>query len=190
VFQINGFLWGVWRLKLCNEDRQQAPSHLLFARPRAKLKVTMKYDFKRYDASIKVIPCHSLYLWIFHCLPCHLGRLKNGTALTPSHHYPTMKHTWSFYNLCNWKHSSYFSSNGTLELLKWCICPYQRLLNLPFFHPASKKAYAEIWVGMRVRHTCITCIAKPNNGSMEKYVILLDQDVHVCGYVVDIWCLS
>ena len=47
------------------KDREQAPPHLFFARPRAKSYATMKHDFKRYDASIKVIPGHSLYLWIF-----------------------------------------------------------------------------------------------------------------------------
>jgi hypothetical protein len=74
-------------------NRQQAPHTWIIARPRAKLYVTMKHDFKRYDASIKDIPCHSLFLWILQYLPCRLGRLKSGTALTPSHHYPTMKHT-------------------------------------------------------------------------------------------------
>ena len=34
---------------------------------------------------------------------------------------------------------------------------------------------------IRVKHTCIAYIAKSNNGSMEKNVILLDQGVHVCG---------
>jgi hypothetical protein len=37
---------------------------------------------------------------------------------------------------------------------------------------------------IRVRHTCIAYIAKSDNGSMEKCVISLDQDVHVCGNVV------
>ena len=58
-------LCGVLAVKLRVKDRQQAPPHLLFARPRAKLYVTMDHDFKRYDASIKVIPCHSRYLWMF-----------------------------------------------------------------------------------------------------------------------------
>ena len=47
------------------DHHQQAPPHLIFARPRAKSHVTMKHYFKRCDASIKVIPCHSSYLWIF-----------------------------------------------------------------------------------------------------------------------------
>ena len=78
-------------------DRQQVPPHLLFTRPRVKVKVTMKHDFKRYDASIKVIPCHSSYLWISKCLPCRLELLKSGMALTPSHHFLSMEHTWSFF---------------------------------------------------------------------------------------------
>ena len=62
--------------------------------------------------------------------------------------------------------------------------PHQGVDALPLL-PTSKKACLEIWVGMKVSHTCIAYIAKPNNGSMKKYVILLDQDVHVCGYMMD-----
>ena len=47
------------------KDRQQVSPHLIFARPPAKSYVTMKHEFKKCDASIKVIPCHSSYLWIF-----------------------------------------------------------------------------------------------------------------------------
>jgi hypothetical protein len=65
MFRINGFYVGFWQLKSCIKDHQQAPPHMLFACPRAKLFVTMDHDFKRYDACIKIIPCHSLYLWIF-----------------------------------------------------------------------------------------------------------------------------
>ena len=57
----------------------------------------MKHDFERYDASIKDIPCHSLYLQILKCLSRCLERLKSGMVMTPSHHYPTMKHTWIFF---------------------------------------------------------------------------------------------
>ena len=38
-------------------------------------------------------------------------------------------------------------------------------------------------VGINVRHTCIAYIIKSKLGSKEKNVILLDQDVHICGYV-------
>ena len=47
------------------KDSQQVPPHLMFAHPRAKSYVIMKHDFKSCDASIKVIPCPSSYLWIF-----------------------------------------------------------------------------------------------------------------------------
>jgi len=59
------FYTNVDGIKYAVNDRQQVPPHLFFARPRAKLYVTMKYDFKRYDARIKIIPCHSSYPWIF-----------------------------------------------------------------------------------------------------------------------------
>jgi hypothetical protein len=89
-----------------------------------------------------------------------------------------MKHTWSFCNFCNWKQSSYFSSNDTLKWLKGvCILTKSLMHCLCFLLLISLcGALGRI----RVRHTCIACIAKPNNGSMKKYVILLDQDVHVC----------
>jgi hypothetical protein len=38
------------------------------------------------------------------------------------------------------------------------------------------------------QHTCIAYIVKSKQGSEEKSVILLDQDVHVCG--IYIWWLS
>ena len=56
---------GVDGINFALKDRQQVPPHLIFSRPRAKSYVTMKHDFKRCYASIKVIPCHSSYLWIF-----------------------------------------------------------------------------------------------------------------------------
>ena len=56
---------GVDGIYFALKDRQQAPPHLFFAQPRAKSYVTMKHDFKRCYASIKFIPCHSSYLWIF-----------------------------------------------------------------------------------------------------------------------------
>jgi hypothetical protein len=35
------------------------------------------------------------------------------------------------------------------QVAQRCLYPYQRLLNLPSFHPTSKKAYVEFWVGMK-----------------------------------------
>ena len=96
VFRINGFYVGFWKLNLCNKHHQQASPHLLFARPRAKLCVTMDHDFKRYDASIKVIHVIPYTCGFLKCLPCCLEWLKSGTAVTSSHHFPSMKHNWSF----------------------------------------------------------------------------------------------
>ena len=31
---------------------------------------------------------------------------------------------------------------------------------LPSFHPTTKGFWVEFWVGMKLRHTCITCFAK------------------------------
>ena len=59
------FYAGVDSIYFALKDHQQAPPHLFFTRPRAKSYVTMKHEFKKCDASIKVIPCHSSYLWIF-----------------------------------------------------------------------------------------------------------------------------
>jgi hypothetical protein len=40
----------------------------------------------------------------------------------------------------------------------------------------------------RVRHTCISSVARTKSGSMEIQVINQDQDVHVCGWM-KVWLL-
>ena len=180
VFWINGFYVGFWWLKLGIKDHQQAPPHLLFARPRAKVYVIMKYDFKRYDASIKVIPCHSSYLWILVWLPCRHELLKSGMTLTPSHHYPTMKHTWSFCNFWNWKHSTYFSSNGTLKSLNGVYILTKGFWICLLFHPTSKKAYVELWIWMKYGNILALRILLSQTGSKEMQAIHFDQEVQVC----------
>jgi hypothetical protein len=55
--------------------------------------------------------------------------------------------------------------------------------------PTSKSLY-EAQVEWKWKHTCIAYIVKSIQGSKEKDVILLDQDVHVCGiYMVAILIL-
>ena len=156
-------------------DRQQAPPHLLFARPRAKVNINTKHDFKTYDASIKDIPCHSLYLWISKCLQHRLERLKSGTTVTPSHHYPTMKHTWSFCNFWNWKHSTYFSSNGTLKSLNGVYILTKGFWICLLFHPTSKKDYVELWVWMNRQaylHHIILLSQKPDPRRCKPYTLI------------------
>ena len=43
------------------------------------------------------------------------------------------------------------------------------------------------YVGRKVEHTCNAYIVKSNNGSKESLVIQSNQDVHVWGYMVDIY---
>jgi len=171
VFWINGFYVGFWWLNLGVKDRQQAPSHLLFAHPRAKLYVTMKHEFKRCDASIKVIPCHFSYLWILVWLPCRLEWLKSGTVLTPSHHYPLWSIlgvfiTFAIENLAHTSPQMVLSSHSMVYISSprhWCFA----------FLPTSNKLMWSLG-RIRVKHT------KSNNGPMEKNIILSDQGVHVC----------
>jgi hypothetical protein len=161
VFWINGFYVVFWRLNLGVKDPQQAPPHLLFARPRAKVDATMKHDFERYDASIKVIPC--------------LEPLKSGMTLTPSHHYPTMKHTWSFCNFWNRKRGAYFSSNGTLKSLNGAYILTKGFWNCLFFHPTCKKVYVELWVGMNREtylHHIILLSQKPDPRRCKSYTLI------------------
>ena len=53
--------------------------------------------------------------------------------------------------------------------------------------PFLPRAFVEFIGRDKTReHTCIAYIVKSNNGSKEKNVIQSNQDVHVCGYMVDI----
>ena len=147
--------------------------------------------FKRYDAIIKVIPCHSSYLWISQCLPCRLERLRSGTALTPSHHYLSMEHTWSFFIIFANKNIAQTSpQEGTLESLNVYV-PHQRHLKImPFFHGLPLKLWVEFWVGMKVGHTCITYIALSKINHKEIQVIHWLRRASVWKYDGYIWCLS
>jgi hypothetical protein len=90
-----------------------------------------------------------------------------------------MKHTWSFLWILQMKSSNF--SYGTLKLLNG-VCILTKAL---VFCLTSYFWQAYVKLGrIRIKHTCIAHIAKSNNGSMEKHVIPLDQDVHVCGNMV------
>ena len=71
------------------------------------------------------------------------------------------------------------------QIAQWCFHPHQGFDNLPVF-PTSNRICG-ILGRERVRQTCIVYIAKSNNVPLEKYVILLDQDVHVCESRWSIW---
>jgi len=91
-----------------------------------------------------------------------------------------MKHTWSFYNFCNWKLSSYFSSNVILKSLNG-VYILTKALVFAFLHTSNRLMWS---LGrIKVKHTCIAYIAKSNNRSMEENIIHSDQGVHVCGNV-------
>ena len=57
--------------------------------------------------------------------------------------------------------------------------PHQGISGLPYFLLLT--SLCGVKGRIRVKHTCIAYIAKSNKGSMEKNIIPLDQDVHVCG---------
>jgi len=64
--------------------RQQVPPHLLFARPRVKVKDKSNHDHNlhKYIANIKIIPKHYSHKWdMWHWLAYVLGWLKIRTAL-------------------------------------------------------------------------------------------------------------
>ena len=65
-------------------DRQQVPPHLLYARPRVKVKDKSNHDYSisGHVANIKTIPKYSLHRWdMWHWLTYILGWLKSGTVL-------------------------------------------------------------------------------------------------------------
>ena len=109
---------GVDGIYFALKDRQQAPPHLFFAPPRAKSYVTMKDDFKRCDASIKVIPCRSSYLWIFEVSTMSPWAVEKWNGLDTQASLPNYEAYLEFlYFFCKWKHSLNFTWNGTLKLL-------------------------------------------------------------------------
>jgi hypothetical protein len=187
MFWINGFYVGFWQLKLCIKDRQQAPPHLLFACPQAKLCVTMKYDFKRYDASIKVIPCHSLYMWIFEVSTMSPWAVEkwNGydtkSSLSLYEAYLEILYFW------NWKHSAYFS-NGTLKLLNGVYILTKGFWICLLFYPTSKKAYVELWVGMKCGSILALCVLLSQ--TMDPRRKMSYNQIKMCMCVENLWWLT
>ena len=51
-----------------------------------------------------------------------------------------------------------------LSIAQCCIKPHQGIFILPSFHPTTKGFLVEFWVGMKMRHTCITYFAKSKTG--------------------------
>jgi len=91
-----------------------------------------------------------------------------------------MKHTWSFYNFAieNLVQTSQMVlSNHSMVFVSsprhWCFA----------LHPTSNRLMLSLG-RIRVKRTCNAYIDKSNKGSMEKNVIPLDQDVHVCQNVM------
>jgi len=99
------------------------------------------------------------------CLSCHLDRLKSGTALTPSHHYPLWSIlgvfiTFAIEILAHTSPQMVLSSHSMVFVSsprQWCFV----------FLPTSNML---MWSfgRIRVKHTCIAYIAKSNNGSWRK----------------------
>ena len=139
----------------------------------------MKQDFKRYDANIKDIPSHTSYLVDFEVSTMLPWAVEKWNSIDTKSSQSPMNHTWSFYNFCNWELSSYFSSNGTLKSLNSVYILTKALMLCFYILLLISLCGAPGWI--RVRHTCIACIAKSNNRSMEKIIIHSDQGVHVCG---------
>jgi hypothetical protein len=62
--------------------------------------------------------------------------------------------------------------------------PHQGILIFfPFFILPLKGFLVEFWVGMKLRHICITYFAKSKTKSKKIQVIHFDQDVQVCGFL-------
>ena len=96
---------GVDGIYFALKDHQQVPPHLIFARPRAKSYVTMKHDFKICDASIKVIPCHSSYLWIFEVSTLSPWVVEKWNGLDTKASLPNYEAYLEFFLqfFCKWK---------------------------------------------------------------------------------------
>ena len=57
---------------------------------------------------------------------------------------------------------------------------------MPFLFLQLKLMWS-LCVGRKLEHTCNAYIVKSNNGFKESWVIQSNQDVHVCGCMVDIY---
>jgi hypothetical protein len=109
-------------------------------------------------------------------LPCHLERLKSGTTVTPSHHFPSMKHTWSFY-IFEIESIAHTSPQMVLSSHSMVFISLPKAIEFAFFFILLKSLCGAL---DRDKHTCIAYFAKSNNRSKEKDVIQSNQDVHVC----------
>jgi len=121
-----------------------------------------------------------------HCIYCRVKtRIQGERCHTLRSRYACVWNMYMVANrilLCSLKHSLYFSSNGTLKSLN-SVCILTKALMLCLYILLLISLCGALgWI--RVRHTCIACAAKSNNRSKEKYVIHLDQDMHVCENVV------
>ena len=135
----------------------------------------MKQDFKRYDANIKDIPSHTSYLVDFEVSTISPWAVekRNGcdtkSSLSPYEAYLEFLYFW------NWKHSSYFSSNGTLKSLNGVYILTKSFWICLLFHPTSKKAYMEHWVRMNKEaylHHIILLSQKPDPRRCKPYTLI------------------
>jgi hypothetical protein len=150
----------------------KASPHWTFAHPeqsgktKIQVQLDMKQDFKRNDTNIKDIPSHTSCLVNFEVATMSSWAVEKWNSFDTKSSLSLMKHTWSFYNFCNWKLSSYTSPQMVLLNHSMVYISSPRHWCFAFF-PTSNKLQGKI----RVKHTCITYIAKSDNGSMEKNII-------------------
>jgi hypothetical protein len=87
-----------------------------------------------------------------------------------------------FFEFSEEMHSALNTPQMVLSVAQWCIIPYQGIA-LPSFSSYFYKAYVEFWVwegcSILTLHKLSSQILDP----LERSVILLDQDVHVCAYI-------
>ena len=103
------------------------------------------------------------YLWILMCLPWFVWEVEewNGTDFSLLHFPAIWLGFWKYFAKTN--HS--FTSLQDLSCRSLCIYILTKALFL--FTLLLKMAYVELMVGEMEAYTCVTCIAKSNNESME-----------------------
>ena len=152
-----------WLSKWINRDCQQDPPHLVLCLSSRKAKNLGGPDFTWYDTCIQIILSFTLtceFWCVFHDL---LGKLKSGTVLT------SVSSTFLLYDWGSGNIFAKINHSFTLHRISHVTrCVYILTKALPLFILLLKIAYVGLMVGGKKEAcTCVTYIAKSNNGSLE-----------------------
>ena len=170
-----------WFVMSVNYHQQASPTLRLL------LVLDKRVDYSRHNLRTKhqhkTIPSHTC-MWDSKCLPWNFGRLKNGTAWNISPSSFSQVNWRNIFGFLKTKHGlpSPFVVLSNHFVFVVFLDPHQGIDDFAFFLSTSKNLCgAQVGINVRTYLHCIYC--KVKTMIQGENVILLDQDVHVCGYV-------